>query len=190
MGAVMDVRRVVAGTDERGRSVILSDGPAPHSHDFAALPGQSQTRIWFTDGPPTAMPPVGEPTTPSGPVLPPTGGASFVIVRFAPDSVAQDAGFEPERAAAEFAEFAPDIAAASDPEEPGMHRTTSVDYGVVLDGEIWLEVDGGARTRLRQGDTIVQLGGRHAWRNKSERLATVAFVLTGAMINRQQLCDR
>jgi Cupin domain len=180
MGAVMDVRRVVAGTDERGRSVVLSDGPAPHSHDFAALPGQSQTRIWFSDRPAATTPPAAEPTTATGPVVPATGGASFLIVRFAPDSVARDAGFEPERAAAEFAEFAPDIAAASDPDEPGMHRTASVDYGVVLDGEIWLEVDGDAQTRLRPGDTVVQLAGRHAWRNKTDRPATVAFVLTGA----------
>ena len=176
----MEVRRVVAGIDERGRSVILSDGPAPHNHDFASMPGQSQTRIWFTDGPPTTTTPAAEPTTATGPVLPRTGGASFVIVRFAPDSVAQDARFEPARAAAEFAEFAPDIAAASDPHEPGMHRTATVDYGVVLDGEIWLEVDTGAQTCLRAGDTIVQIAGRHAWRNKTDRPATVAFILTGA----------
>jgi hypothetical protein len=176
----MDVRRVVAGTDERGRSVILSDGPAPHSRDFATVPGQSQTRIWFSDGPAAAAPPAAEPTTATGPVVPPTGGASFLIVRFAPDSVAQGAGFEPGRAAAEFAEFAPDIAAASDPDEPGIHRTASVDYGVVLDGEIWLEVDGGAQARLRPGDTVVQLGGRHAWRNKTDRPATIAVVLTGS----------
>lgn len=176
----MRVRRVVSGTDARGRSVILSDGPAPHSHDFASMPGQSQTRIWFTDGPPTTTPPPEEPTTETGPVVPGIAGASFVIARFAPDAVLQDAGFEPARAAAEFAEFAPDIAAASDVDEEGMHRTASVDYGVVLDGEIWLEVDGGAQARLTPGDTIVQIGGRHAWRNKTDRPATVAFVLTGA----------
>jgi hypothetical protein len=177
---MMGVRRVVAGTDEHGRSVILSDGLAPHSHDFAALPGQSQTRIWFSDRPAATAPPAGEPTTATGPVVAPPGGASFLIVRFAPDSVAKDAGFEPERAAAELAHFAPDIAASSDPAEPGMHRTASVDYGVVLDGEIWLEVDGGAQTRLGAGDTVVQLGGRHAWRNRTDRPTTVAFVLTGA----------
>jgi quercetin dioxygenase-like cupin family protein len=60
-----------------------------------------------------------------------------------------------------------------------MHRTPSVDYGVVLEGEIWLELDDGAQTRLGRGDTIVQLAGRHAWRNKTDVTATVAFVLTG-----------
>lgn len=60
-----------------------------------------------------------------------------------------------------------------------MHRTPSVDYGVVLDGEIWLELDDGTQTRLTRGDTIVQIGGRHAWRNKTDRPAAVAFVITG-----------
>ncbi|MEV6324105.1 cupin domain-containing protein [Nocardia sp. NPDC051787] len=102
-----------------------------------------------------------------------------MIVQYAPDSVVADPNFDAEGANAEFAEYAPDIAAASDPTEPGMHRTPSVDYGVVLDGEIWLELDDGAQTRLTRGDTIVQIAARHAWRNKSERPATVAFILTG-----------
>jgi hypothetical protein len=176
----MYVRRVVLGTDDHRNSVILSDGPAPHSHDFESLPGQSQTRIWFTAESATTTPPQEEPTTESGPVIPDVGGASFLILQFAPDSVAQDPSFDPERVDAEFAKFAPDIAAASDADAPGMHRTTSVDYGVVLDGEIWIEVDGGVQSRLTRGDTIVQIAGRHAWRNKADRPATLAFVLTGA----------
>jgi hypothetical protein len=176
----MIVRRVVAGTDEQGRSVILSDAPAPNTHDFQSLPGQSQTRIWFTPEPAATTPPSGEPTTSTGPVIPGVGGASFLIVRFAPDSVADAPGFDPAHLGAEFAACAPDIAAASDPDEPGMHRTASVDYGVVLDGEVWLEVDDGTQTRLTRGDTVVQIAGRHAWRNKGVTPATVAFVLTGA----------
>jgi hypothetical protein len=170
----------VAGTDAQGRSTILFDGPAPHSHDFESMPGQAQTRIWFTPQPATTTPPVEEPTTATGPVIPGVGGASFVIVQFAPDAVLQDPRFDPARADAEFAEVAPDIAAASDVNDPGMHRTASVDYGIVVDGEIWLEVDGGAQTRLSRGDTLVQIAGRHAWRNKADQPATVAFVLTGA----------
>lgn len=175
----MKVRRVVAGNDARGKSVLLSDGIVPHGHDFEFMPGQAQTRVWFTAGPPLMTPPGSEPTSNTGPVVPGSGGASFVIVQYAPDSVVADPHFDAERANAEFAEYAPDIAEASDPAEPGMHRTPSVDYGVVLDGEIWLELDDGVQTRLTRGDTIVQIAGRHAWRNKTDRPATVAFVLTG-----------
>jgi hypothetical protein len=176
----MKIRRVVAGTDTNGRSVILSDGFAPHSHDFTALPGQSQTRVWFTSQTPSTRAPGAEPTTPDGPVLPGTGGASFVIVRFAPDARAGDPDFDPAAAGQEFAACAPDIAAATEIGNPGMHRTQTVDYGIVLEGEIWLEVDGGAQARLSRGDTVVQLAGRHAWRNKTDDPALVAFVLTGA----------
>jgi hypothetical protein len=179
-GIDMEIRRVVAGLDADGRSVIVSDGFAPHSHDFTALPGQSQTRIWFTAQAPPALVPDGEPTTPDGPVLPEAGGASFVIVQFAPDACAADPGFDPVAAGNEFAACAPDIAAATEIDNPGMHRTPTVDYGVVLDGEIWLEVDDGVQVRLTRGDTVVQLAGRHAWRNKAAEPALVAFVLTGA----------
>ncbi|OHV19227.1 cupin [Parafrankia soli] len=174
------MRRVVAGNDARGKSIFLSDSTVPNSHDFEFMPGQAQTRVWFTAGPPATTPPGAEPTSDTGPVVPGPGGASFVIVRYAPDSVVTDPRFDAGRANAEFATYAPDIVGASDPAEPGMHRTPSVDYGVVLDGEIWLELDDGAQTRLTRGDTIVQIAGRHAWRNRTDRPATVAFVLTGA----------
>ena len=65
-------------------------------------------------------------------------------------------------------------------EPDGMHRTPTVDYGIVLDGEIWLELDEGRSALLRQHDVVVQNGTRHAWRNKSNRPATLAFVLIGA----------
>jgi hypothetical protein len=177
----MQIRRVIAGTDAEGHSVILSDGFAPHSQDFTSLPGQSQTRIWFASQTPSTLIPDDEPTTPHGPVLPDAGGASFVVVRFAPDYLAEEPGFDPVAAGREFAGCAPDIAAATEIDNPGMHRTPTVDYGVVLEGEIWLEVDGGVQARLTRGDTVVQLAGRHAWRNKTGKPALVAFVLTGAI---------
>jgi hypothetical protein len=176
----MKVRRVVAGNDAGGKSVFLSDDVVPNFHDFEYLPGQAHARIWFAPGNPAITPPRQEPTDNTGPMLPEPGGTSFLVVQYAPDSVAADPRFDGPGAGAEFAAFAPDLAQTMDPDEPGMHRTASIDYGIVLDGEIWLELDGGQQARLSRGDTIVQLGGRHAWRNKSGRPATLAFVLTGA----------
>ena len=174
------IRRVVAGTDERGKAVFMSDGPAPFSHDFAGMPGQAQTRIWFSADVPSTTAPDQEPTVATGPVVPGPGGASFVVVQYAPDSIVTDPRFDPARLGDELATYAPDLAEAFEPDEPGMHRTPSVDYCVVIDGEIWLELDDGVQTRLLPGDTVVQLGTRHAWRNKTDRPAIVAFVLTGA----------
>jgi hypothetical protein len=175
----MQVRRVVAGVDAAGKTAILSDGPAPHGRDFESVPGQNQTRIWFSEGVPSTSAPEAEPTLPQGPVVPGPGGSSFVVLRFPPDSVMEDESFDPSRAAAEFKAFAPDIDAA-DSDVPGVHRTASVDYVIVLEGEVWLEVSDGVSTRLSAGDTVVQLAGHHAWRNKTDANATVAVVLTGA----------
>lgn len=173
----MTVRRVVTGNNSAGKSVFLFDGEVPNSHDFESMPGQAQVRVWFTPGVPSEAAPEAEPTEPRGPVVPGPGGASFVIVRYAPESVVKSPNFDPAMAGAELEAYAPDLAEVFEPD--GMHRTSSVDYGVVLDGEVWLELDDGAEVRLTQGDTIVQLAARHAWRNKTETPATVAFVLTG-----------
>ena len=174
------IRRVVTGTNRDGKAVFVSDGPAPYSHDFEFMPGQAQTRVWFTEEVPTTRPPSGEPTSEGGPVVAPPGGASFVVVQYAPDSVVHDPRFDSERLGGEMETFAPDVAAAFEPDAPGMHRTASVDYGIVVSGEIWLELDDGAETRLLPGDTVVQIAARHAWRNKTDRPAVVAFVITGA----------
>lgn len=176
----MKIRRVVVGNDEQGRSVFLSDGAAPNGHEFRFMPGQAQARIWYVPVTATTKVPDTEPTSSTGPLLPEPGGATFMITRFAPASAAEDPRFDGAEAAEELATYAPDLAATMEADDPAMHRTPTVDYGIVLDGEIWLEVDGGEERRLTVGDTIVQLGARHAWHNKSDCPATVAFVLTGA----------
>jgi hypothetical protein len=168
---------VVTGTDAAGKSVIVSDGVVPHSHDFRTMPGQAQIRVWFSPGVPSSMLPEAEPTDNHGPVVPGPGGASFVIVSYAPESVVMSPDFDPAAAGQEVATYAPDLAEVFEPD--GMHRTRSVDYGVVLEGEVWLELDDGAQVRLTPGDTVVQVAARHAWRNKTQAPATVAFVLTG-----------
>lgn len=176
----MNIRRVVAGNDSTGRSVFLSDDVVPHAHDYQHLPGQAHARVWFNQEAPSTTAPTEETTSETGPIFPAPGGASFIVVQYAPDAVAMDPGFDGAQAGAEFGRYLPDLAVAMDPEVPGMHRTQSVDFGIVLDGEIWLELDDGQETKLERGDTIVQLAGRHAWRNKSDQPATLAFVLTGA----------
>ena len=61
-----------------------------------------------------------------------------------------------------------------------MHTTPTIDYGVVMDGEIWLELDDGKTVHLKEHDAFVQHGVRHAWRNKTNKATTVAFVLIGS----------
>jgi len=61
-----------------------------------------------------------------------------------------------------------------------MHTTHTVDYAILLDGELWLELDDGETVHLSAGDIVVQQATRHGWRNKGEHPATIAFVMLGA----------
>ena len=61
-----------------------------------------------------------------------------------------------------------------------MHTTDTVDFELILEGEVWLELDDGVEVHLKPGDTVVQNGTRHAWRNKSSEPCTVAYALVGA----------
>ena len=70
-----------------------------------------------------------------------------------------------------------------------MHTTESVDYAIVLEGEIWLELDNDELVQLARGDVVVQNGTRHAWRNRSNEPATLAFVNVGAELPTERGSD-
>ena len=74
----------------------------------------------------------------------------------------------------------PGLTEAMEVENPGMHTTDTIDYGIVMSGEVWLELDDGAEVHLRPGDCVVQNGTRHAWRNKGSETCIMAFVMVGA----------
>jgi hypothetical protein len=119
-----------------------------------------------------------DPTPAVSNFVPGPGETRFLIVTFPPDAVFGAANFDVEAAVRENLAVSPGLAERFEPD--GMHATPTVDYAIVLDGEIWLELDEGRSTLLRQHDVVVQNGTRHAWRNKSDRSATLAFVLIGA----------
>lgn len=77
-------------------------------------------------------------------------------------------------------EFLPGLAESFDPEGSGMHQTATVDFDVIVSGELWLELDDGELRHLRAGDIVIQNGTRHAWRNRSEAPAVMLAVLVGA----------
>lgn len=176
----MSIRRVVTMHDANGKSVVASDGPSPWHQDFKHTPGFASTLIWHTPNAPT-MPfdgkdPTRSPTT----LVPLAGGSTFVIVTFPPDAVMADPSFNPEQAAQEHAHSSPGLVDHFERDNPGMHTTPTADYAIVLNGEIWLELDDEKLVHLKQHDVVVQNGTRHAWRNRGEKSATLAFVLIGA----------
>lgn len=178
----MKTRRIVTGHDASGKAIFLSDGDTPHSHEFQSVPGFVTTLAWTSrpgDGQRTAL---DDPTDGTVSWLPPKGGSHFMVITFPPDAVMMSPDFDPMAAGGEYVATMPDLAQRFEPDAPGMHQTDTIDYGVVLSGQIVLELDNGATRTLNPGDVVVQNGTRHAWRNPTDQPATLAFVLidTGA----------
>lgn len=174
----MSVRRVVTGK-VGGKSKIISDGGTRRAKAFKNIPGQSAALIWATSGTPSAPVDGTDVVNEKTNYVPQRAGETrLMIVEFAPDSVMMK--IDPGAAFGEFAEHVPDLAAAMEPDSPGMHTTQTIDYGIVLDGEVWLELDDGKQVHLKPHDIIIQNGTRHAWRNKGDKPVKIAFVLIGA----------
>lgn len=168
---------MVTGHDAAGAPVVVSDGDAPRSHAYASVPGLVEVLVWATDGRERRGP--ADPTPGARSYVPPPGGTRLIWLQFPPDTVFADPAFDAAAARAEQLAVSPGLAERFDPGNPGMHATPTVDYAVVVEGELWLELDGGAETRLGPGDVVVQNGTRHAWRNHGERPATLLVVLVG-----------
>ena len=175
----MKVRRVVTG-HESGKSVIRNDGSPLWAKDFVHTPGFSSALVWATPSQPLIPVESKDPIASVTSFIPAPGETRLLVVTFPPDSVMASPDFNPVAAAKEQAEECPGLVECFEPDNPGMHTTPTVDYGVVLDGEIWLELDDGTTTLLKRHDIVIQNGTRHAWRNKGTAPATLAFILIGA----------
>ena len=180
LSTVMQIRRVVTGRDPHGRSILLSDSPTPRTVSFESIPGHAFAQVWTTPPSPSLAAHLTDPTGALPDLIPQAGGTSLLIVTFPPDHVMLSPQFDPAAAGAECMKRMPDLAQTFEPQSHGMHTTDTVDYAIVLTGEIWLEVDDGQETRLCPTDVVVQNGTRHAWRNRSDAPATVAFFMVGA----------
>ena len=174
----LHIRRIVTGTDATGAAVIASDASPPRTDAFTAIPGMMSRLVWATaQG--EAVPYNGiDPSSAIDNVVPEPGETRMLVITFPPDAVYASPHFDPQAAAAENLAISPGLAERFEPD--GMHSTPTIDYGIVLDGEIWLDLGNGSPTLLKPLDVFVQNGTRHAWRNKSDRPATIAVVLIGA----------
>ncbi|MCQ9146157.1 cupin domain-containing protein [Ochrobactrum sp. BTU2] len=168
---------VVDNRDGKSQTVSESDTP---SNAFASVPGFDPAVVWGTAAS-ASLPWDGvNSATTTRSLMPPTGGTRLWRVVFPPDSVMASPDFDPGKAGAEYAQRLPGFIEHFEPDNPGMHTTPTVDYDIVLEGEISLELDDGKLIDLEQGDIVVQHGTRHAWRNRGTKPATMIFVLIGA----------
>ena len=171
------IHRVVTGHDENGKAIVCSSGPLPTSVEIAAIPGTVFHEVWSTAATPAPVGNGPDPTLGALMLPPPAHGTRIRFVDIPPDSdefLAHGAARMKEA----FTQ-AGDVKASTvkaDSPHPLMHRTESIDYGVVIEGEMTLVLDD-SEVLLKPGSVVVQRGTNHAWANRSGRPCRMLFVL-------------
>ena len=178
-------RRLVTGHDAAGRSIFISD-TAPERENYMQHHRLRSWEIWNTRNVPAQIEPrASEPSEAGVIIAPPKKGTRIRVCDFEPEPT--DA-HEVNREAAlkDFASVGGLEAYQGGAEgaHPMMHRTETIDYGIVLEGEIYLVLEQDERL-LRAGDIVVQVGTNHAWANRSDRICRMAFVLVDGEFARE-----
>jgi len=174
----MPIRRVVTGLSPEGRSTFVIDDQTPRSLSWKPGDEPNLAWVWNTESLPSVPHDNSDPTPALVDFFPKPNGSRFMIETFPP-------GFGVENVEALSQTMfevmdAGGIRVQMDKSEGGDHATSTIDYGVVVSGQIWLVLDDGVETELNPGDCIVQTGVSHAWQNRGTTPATVAFVIIGA----------
>ncbi len=172
----MSTRRIVTGHDATGLAVFAVDEECSPV-TLTVMDPFEFTKLWSGDLVPSFP---NDGAQPGGrEFFPPPGGIRFFKMIVPPSSGRQ---FTPEQRLASFTEaqaLVPGLATHMERRNPGLHTSDSIDFGYVIDGEVWLELDGRAEKRLSAGDTFVQSATRHAWRNKTDKPCALLFVVVG-----------
>jgi quercetin dioxygenase-like cupin family protein len=169
------VRRVVTGHDKNGKAIVISDGDAPSVRTNPLRPGHVSTDIWKTDSAPVVI--RANPKDPTvGPrqIHPPKSGTIIRIAELQPEPP-ELRNMTPEQAREVFKSMGNEKA-WSGSRHPMMHRTQTLDYAVVLEGEITMLLDD-EDVHLKQGDVVIQCGTNHAWSNRSDKPCKMLYVL-------------
>lgn len=173
------VRRIVTGHDAQGRAVFLEDGPVPRVQRIGGAHGPLFFEVWNTTETPARIDAAsGEPAEEGIRLAPPANGTRIRVLDIPPDGDRLD-HITPEEARAHFAEVGAGEASSHASEgsrHAHMHRTETVDYGIVLEGELTLILDVG-ETVCRAGDIVIQRGTNHGWANRSNSNCRIAFIL-------------
>jgi mannose-6-phosphate isomerase-like protein (cupin superfamily) len=172
-------RRIVTGHDAQGRAVILEDAPPPRVQRIGGPHGPWFFEVWNTRESPARIDAAsGEPAEEGIQLSPPVGGTRIRVLEVPPED-ASIASLTPDEARAHFAEVGAADAAShkgDGSKHAFMHRTETIDYGIVLQGEITLILDEG-ETVARAGDIVIQRGTNHGWANRGSVPCRIAFIL-------------
>ncbi len=167
------IRRIVTGDGPDGRSRVVEDAPASSIRTVPERPGYRAVNIWRTEASP---PRIGAPDSVAAHqgILPPKNGTILRIIDFPPEP--RDPQELKRRLHSTFGGIYQDAQHDKSSRHPGMHKTDTIDYAIILEGEIWSVMDEG-ETLMRAGDVLIQRGTNHAWANRSSRTCRIAFVL-------------
>lgn len=172
------VRRIVTAHNADGQSYIHIDGPATNTTNTGGIAGYLWAELWAIDGAPASN--AGSVDAADRPIRlqPPAHGNVFRIVDIPPDTERFGANLDkaPDTSAVAGEEA---YAAGAGSRHPGFHKTRSLDYAIVLEGEVYAMMDVG-ETKMGPGDILIQRGTNHAWSNRSDKACRIAFVLIDA----------
>jgi uncharacterized cupin superfamily protein len=171
---VKPVRRIVCIDNEQGKSEAISDGPSPDVRKDPARPGFAATRIWVTDRTPGRIQGLRETLDTPHTLEPPPGGSVCRCLTIPPDDAFKGKVGSKEVAAYFQTMGSPGASTySSSAPNPYMQKTRTLDFCLVLEGEIALVLDTG-EVHLKAGDTVVQRGTNHAWSNRSTQPCVIA----------------
>jgi quercetin dioxygenase-like cupin family protein len=175
-------KRALTGRDEAGKSVFKSFDVTPKVVEIDANPGLTFYELYMTEGVPRLTGTEADPMLSGTKAFPGPGGTMFRLISYPPR---RPEGWKPppgvtfESGLKEMTEKIPGMGDHFERGAPGMHTSDTIDYGVVVRGEMTLELDDGQKIHLRQGDCIVQNGTRHRWRNPLTEPCLMAFISIG-----------
>jgi hypothetical protein len=172
---VWKIRRVLTGHDSTGKSIIMTDGIATNVLEMASMPGLALTDLWETKGAPASNDGNADNAERKVRLEPPANGTILRIVEFPPDSAWRDTA-DAKKA---FNSIGAGHASDKHSSDPMMHKTATVDYIIILRGEIWAIMEK-CETLLKAGDILVQRGTNHSWSVRTSEPCVLAAVLVSA----------
>lgn len=162
------VRRVVTGHDAEGKAIVIHDGGSP---TIVSQPNGFQSMLlWATENTPADNTGDADTAAEKRGIPPPENGSVFRIVDFPPDAATTEED-ESDRLASS--------GATTGKGHPGMHKTDSIDYAIIMEGEIDMLLDD-SEVHMKTGDVVVQRGTMHAWANRGDSVCRIAFILIDA----------
>jgi mannose-6-phosphate isomerase-like protein (cupin superfamily) len=178
------IHRVVTGHDATGKAVVSTNGALPTVTEIKAIPGTIFHEVWSTAATPVEINNGGDPST--GPISlpPPKLGTRIRFVDIPPDTAdfLANGAARMHAAFSEIGDSKATTAKAGSP-HPLMHRTETVDYGVVMEGELTLILDD-SEVELKVGSVVIQRGTNHAWANRSGKPCRMLFVLVDGVFEK------